>query len=124
MDARHRRGQLAEIVATRWLVAHGYRLLARNVRYRGGELDIVASLGTLLVFVEVRARRAGSRVDPLETFSLRKRRRVIATAQRWLQEHSPTVRRCRFDIIAVREARDGVLSIEHVPGAFVDEGTS
>lgn len=123
MDARHRRGRLAETVATRWLEAHGYRLLARNVRYRGGELDIVASLGALLVFVEVRARRAGSSIDPLETFSLRKRRRVIATAQRWLQENSPTVRDCRFDIIAVREARDGMLSIEHVPGAFVDEGS-
>ncbi|MFN7965656.1 MAG: YraN family protein [Acidobacteriota bacterium] len=122
MDPRHRRGQLAETVAARWLRAHGYRLLARNVRYRGGELDIVACLGALVVFVEVRARRAGSRIDPLESISQRKRKRVIASAQRWLQEHSPAPRDCRFDVIAVRESRGGRLSIEHVAGAFLDEG--
>lgn len=53
---RDRKGRRAETVAAWFLVAKGYRILARRVRTRAGEIDIVARHRDSLVFVEVKAR--------------------------------------------------------------------
>jgi putative endonuclease len=53
---RDRRGRRAEAIAAWFLVAKGYRILARRVRTRAGEIDIVARHRDSLVFVEVKAR--------------------------------------------------------------------
>lgn len=53
---RDRKGRRAETIATWFLIAKGYRILARRVRTRAGEIDIVARQRDSLVFVEVKAR--------------------------------------------------------------------
>ena len=53
---KQRAGDAAEDAACTHLVEHGCRVLARNVRYREGELDVVAQDGPTVVFVEVRLR--------------------------------------------------------------------
>ncbi len=58
-DPRHRLGRLGEDLAAAHLERLGYTVLARNHRTRHGELDIVATDGGTLVFVEVKTRRAG-----------------------------------------------------------------
>jgi putative endonuclease len=58
MDARHARGRATEQQACDYLLAQGLKLLARNVRSRGGEIDLVMQDGSSLVFVEVRYRRS------------------------------------------------------------------
>ncbi len=50
-----RQGRMAEEYVARWLWFHGYRILARNVRCREGELDVVARKGRRLIAVEVRS---------------------------------------------------------------------
>jgi putative endonuclease len=99
---RQRAGDAAEAAACARLEAAGCRILARNVRFREGEIDIVADDGGTLVFVEVRMRRgdgfggAGASVDAF------KRRRLVRAAQHYLLQRcgprgAPPP--CRFDVI-------------------------
>ncbi len=60
-------GEAGEAMAAGYLAEHGLRVLARNVRYRNGELDLVAEDGPALVFVEVRRRRTAERGGPAES---------------------------------------------------------
>jgi len=99
---RQRAGDAAEAAACARLEAAGCRILGRNVRYRVGEIDIVADDRGTLVFVEVRMRRsdrfggAGGSVDVF------KRRRLVRAAQHFLLQHCGAGARmppCRFDVI-------------------------
>ena len=99
---KQRAGDAAEQAACAHLQAHGCRVLARNARFREGELDIVAQQGELLLFVEVRL-RAGSRFGgagaSVDAF---KRRRLVRAAQHFLLQHYGGGARtppCRFDVI-------------------------
>jgi len=95
------RGQLAEEHAAMWLAAHGLKILARNVRCRGGELDLVCLEGGTPVFVEVRL-RANTRFGcAAESITAAKRRRIIFAAKWWLLRAGRAYqdRPCRFDAV-------------------------
>lgn len=74
-----RRGRAAETLACWYLRLHGWRILARRARVRGGEVDIVARRGRTLAFVEVKARAS----DVAAGFALDewRLRRVVAAAE-------------------------------------------
>lgn len=74
-----------ELVAA-YLVNCGYCVLERNFRGGTGELDIVAEMGGKVYFVEVKARKAGSRVSPWEAVTQDKQRRLMSAARAWLQK--------------------------------------
>lgn len=99
---RQRAGAAAEQAAERHLVAAGCRVLARNARYREGELDLVVQERDLVVFVEVRMRageRFGGAVASVDLF---KQKRLARAAQRWLAEHhGERWPACRFDVVTV-----------------------
>lgn len=99
---RQRAGAAAEQAAERHLVAAGCRVLARNARYREGELDLVMQERDLVVFVEVRMRageRFGGAVASVDLF---KQKRLARAAQRWLAEHhGERWPACRFDVVTV-----------------------
>ena len=57
------RGQAGERRAAAYLKAQGLSIVANNIRSRYGEIDLIARDGAVLVFVEVRSRRAGSQVS-------------------------------------------------------------
>jgi putative endonuclease len=95
------RGAEFEEQALRFLQRQRLRLVARNVNYRGGELDLVMrDYDGTLVFVEVRARSgmgfggAGASVDR------GKRERIIGAARQYLARLRGPEPRCRFDVIA------------------------
>ena len=104
-------------------------MIARNVRTNGagirGELDLIALDQRTLVFVEVKARRAGSIAGP-ETPALavgaRKQAKIRALAAAWLRERGyevPRHRDLRFDVIGLRlDKRGRVTEYEHIRGAF------
>ena len=97
----HRRGQHAEQRTCDYLTEQGLQMIARNWRCVGGELDIVAFHGEILVFVEVRARRVGALVDALTSITPRKCARWQHAAAQFLQQFFPvTVPVCRFDVVA------------------------
>ena len=78
-------GVWGEAIATKHLEAQGYTVLHRNWRHGHGELDIVACKAELIVFVEVRTRTSDTFGSPEETLSPRKRAKLIATAQAYLE---------------------------------------
>ena len=110
-------GQQGEDAACRWLEAKGYRIVTRNWLCLLGEIDIVAQLGALWVFIEVRTRR-GSLDEAMESIGKSKRQRMIRAAHVYaasLPESNPV---WRVDVIAVAAQRDGSLRVEHVEDAL------
>ncbi len=103
-SARQRAGDAAEQAAGALLERAGLRIVARQVGYRVGELDIVALDGSTLVFVEVRSRArrglAAASVDGI------KRHRVRLAAQIYLQQHfGDHWPPCRFDVVIAEQNR-------------------
>jgi putative endonuclease len=77
-------GLAGEHLAERELGRAGLRVVARNVRTRYGEIDLVCRDGRGYVFVEVKTRRAGSFVAAAEAVDTRKAARLALLAQSWL----------------------------------------
>ncbi len=122
-DARVSLGRQGEVVAAAYLADQGWAILARNWRTRAGELDIVARDGEWLVFVEVRARRAGRRGaaptagTPEESVTPRKQLQLIAMSEAYLFE-LPFAGPVRIDVIALELAADGsVTRLNHIRDA-------
>ncbi len=94
-------GRLGEDLASSHLEENLLRILDRNVRYRDGEIDIVALDGATTVFVEVKRRRNADLGSPAEAVTRTKRLRVVRAARRWLAAHPSRSRAVRFDVVAV-----------------------
>jgi putative endonuclease len=125
--ARQTLGRDAEALVAGHLEAAGWRIVARNVRVTAlrGEIDVIAVDGSDLVFVEVKARRAGARLGPVipaGAVGLGKQRKIRSLAAAWLRERGydvPRHRDLRFDVIGVRlDGAGRVVDWEHLRAAF------
>ena len=111
--AAFRVGISAESRAAAWLIAHGFRILARRWKSPLGEIDIIAARRHLLIFVEVKAR--ASLDDAAESVTPRQKQRIAATAELWLAHYpQPAIRDIRFDAILVAPGK----LPRHIPAAF------
>lgn len=121
---RQRIGRAAEDLVAARLASAGWEMLERNARTRYGELDIVALDGQALVFVEVKAGRAGSAFGPerpVLSVDWRKQLRIRRLATAWMSERRGVRRyaEIRFDAVGVTFDRTGrVLDVEHIENAF------
>lgn len=117
-------GRRAEQLVAARVEAAGWRIVARNARSRHGELDIVALDGRTLVFVEVKAGRAGAAHGPerpVLSIGPRKQLQVrrLAAAFMAARRDLPRYDRIRFDAVGVTFDRsDAVVDVEHIDGAF------
>ena len=99
-----RTGISAESRAAAFLIAKGFRILARRWRSPVGEIDIVARRRSLLVFVEVKARE--NLDDAAWSVTERQRARIAAAAEAWLAQHPDRrIRDMRFDAMLVAPGR-------------------
>ena len=106
-------GLSAESRAAAFLIAKGYRILARRFRTPLGEIDIVARRRHLLIFVEVKARERLD--DAAWSVTDRQRARIIAAAEGYLARVADeTIRDIRFDAVLVAPGRIPL----HIPAAF------
>lgn len=100
-------GNALEAAAEQWLAGQGLRPLARQVRFRMGELDLVMIHGDVLVFVEVRYRASGEHGDGLDSVTRAKRDKLVRAAALFLQQQPRYAQApCRFDVVAVSGTRD------------------
>ena len=114
-------GARGEAAARAYLQRCGYAILAVNYRCRWGEIDIVASRGGVVVFVEVRTRRGESYGSPQESITPRKRERLVLTAQHYLQEHGVDSH-WRIDLVAIEaDGRGAVRRIQQVENAVTTD---
>jgi putative endonuclease len=108
-----RLGLSAETRAAAWLMAKGFRVVARRWKSPVGEIDLVARRRNLLVFVEVKARAGFD--DAAEAVTERQRRRIVAAAAAWLARHAADRdREIRFDAVLVAPRR----LPRHIKAAF------
>ena len=99
-----RRGAAVEKLALAHLRAHGLRLLRRNYRCPGGEVDMVMRERGELVFVEVRYRNSETFGGAARSVDAGKRRRLRLAGESFLQRHPRHAHAnggCRFDVVAV-----------------------
>jgi putative endonuclease len=106
-------GVSAESRAALLLAAKGYRTLAKRWKTPVGEIDLVMRRGTLIIFVEVKAR--GSLDTAAESVLPRQRKRIIAAAEAWLAAHPEHAGYdMRFDAVLVAPGR----LPQHIISAF------
>ena len=117
MDQRQATGADAERAAAAALERAGLRVIDRNVRLRGGELDLVCRDGDAWVFVEVKARRPGWDDGAGAAVSWAKQRRIVRLAQVYMKWLGLRNVRCRFDVVEVT-VHDAAMRVRHVPSAF------
>lgn len=103
LEKRVTLGDSAEEFASRHLQQAGLEVIGRNVVVESHEIDIVALDGSCLCFVEVRSRKTDTQVDPLETITAAKVRRLRRAAELYLAYHGDSFAwdACRFDVIGV-----------------------
>ena len=110
-------GREGEQIAERYLKKKGYKLVERNYRCLGGELDLIVLDRQVIVFVEVKTRIDDRFGGPLESVHRHKQQRMIRAAQFFLSQQRLHHREARFDVVGVsfigREP-----AIEHIQNAF------
>ncbi len=116
-DPRHALGRRGEEEGARYLRKRGYEIIARNVRTRLGEIDLIARHRGVLVFVEVKTRSSGNFAPPELSVDERKRRKLSVLAQAYLVGLGETVD-CRFDILGITLPAGGRPDIHHIQNAF------
>jgi putative endonuclease len=98
--AAFRTGLSAETRAAAYLMAKGYRILAKRFRTPHGEIDLVARKRNLVAFVEVKAR--ASLDEAAYAVTPRQQQRIIAAAQAWLMTHPEHAEfELRFDAVLI-----------------------
>ena len=115
-------GQAGESAAEEYLRRKGYRIVARNLRFPLGELDLVAEDGQVLVFVEVKARRTDAFGGAIHAVHHRKQEKLIQLAAQYLARHHIKDRLCRFDVVLLQGSDATVPQIDHIQNAFEISG--
>ncbi|MFZ0246532.1 YraN family protein [Candidatus Binatus sp.] len=110
-------GRRGERAAERHLRRNGYRIVVRNFRAAGAEIDLVAIDGDILVFVEVKTRRSRAAGAPEEAVDERKQTRMRRAAEVFARRYRADEIEMRFDIVAV-DASGKRLEIELLRNAF------
>ena len=119
-QARKEAGVAAENAALVHLTAQGLKLITRNYRCRGGELDLVMLDGATLVLIEVRYRATAAFGGAAASVTWRKQRRLILAARHLLTTRNDLRRyRARFDVVAVSGGDGFPVRIEWIKDAFV-----
>ena len=98
---RHEKGVFSEGVAAVFLTLKGYRIRARRYKTKHGEIDLIATKGKTVAFVEVKARR--DHATGLEAISPKAQRRIQNAALHYMQrQHRLSDYVWRFDAVVVR----------------------
>lgn len=106
-----------ENVAAEYLTKQGFKIIGRNYKREGGEIDIIFEDNGATVFCEVKARSSNYFGTPEEQVTFAKQKRIKMTANRFLTEKA-VFNDSRFDIIAIDVHKDGKYEIRHHKNAF------
>ena len=115
------RGKAGEDAVCAYLEEKGYKILARNYRKKGGEIDIIAQEADTAVFVEVKTRKYGAMDSGTGAMTKAKMRRIIATSEEYMYEHKELDLYRRFDtayVTVTPEKYPRVLDIEYYKADF------
>ncbi len=114
-------GKLGEEKVCAYLEELGYRIVVRNYRIKGGEIDIIAENGEFIAFVEVKSRKPDSLVTGFEAVNRRKKGLIIKTAADYCCKN-PSMLQPRFDVAQVIIDDGKVNSIDYIFNAYDTTG--
>ncbi len=117
-DTKIQTGKSGEDEACVYLTAHGYRIRERNVKFKNGEIDIVAQEGRFICFIEVKTRSSEDYGSPFEAVAYYKQRKLSRLALTYLKYKQMLEASARFDVVAVLRKSDGPPQIDLVKNAF------
>lgn len=102
MSEKLKEGRRGEELALKEYLKRGYKLLDRNVYFRGGEIDLILKKKNTIVFVEVKKRKKGHFLEGVLSVDKRKIKRIIKFAKIYL-ENKNIYEKCevRFDVVIV-----------------------
>lgn len=106
-------GQRGEQTAAQFLQRKGYRILGRNFRVRGGEVDLVCRHGDCLVFVEVKTRTAGGLGFPEDAVKREKQQRLLRAVNLYLAQLPTPPPQYRLDVVSIEQLPNGTTDIVH-----------
>lgn len=109
-------GSHGEKLAVDYLKNEGYKILQQNYKNNIGEIDIIAQVENLVVFIEVKTRRSLKYGYAFEAVNLKKRNKIINASQLYLVSNQFFDIQCRYDIIEVYIGRE--IPINHIINAF------
>jgi putative endonuclease len=118
LNSRQRLGKSGEETIAKYLKQRGYKILARNYRCKLGEIDIIASDGAFLVFIEVKTRSGPGFGSPAAAVNTRKQRQISRAAQCYLAEQQLFDSPARFDVVSILYGDSKSLQIDHINNAF------
>src|SRR3989442_11346340 len=110
-DERHKRGLAGEQQAIQYLLSRGWHIVAHRFRVGHTEIDLIVQQGSLVAFVEVKARRGDAFGSPLEAVTGAKRRGLGKAARGWGGRYRPPAGGSRFGCIAFAGGQ-----LEHLGG--------
>jgi putative endonuclease len=112
-------GNAGEDKASAYLLSAGYKIIARNWRTRGGEIDIIVEKDDTLVFVEVKTLPSGNLETLSHELNRKKQKRIIETAKFFLVTNRKYSNRViRFDVLVID--MPGFSSVYHIKDAFAE----
>lgn len=113
LNADQQFGRKSESAALSHLQEKGYEIIGQNYRTRGGEIDIIAKDGEVIVFIEVKARRSERYGSPKWGITPAKQRKLSMAALYYLKEKRLMNSRARFDVVSIQQGK-----IEIIKNAF------
>ena len=113
-------GIWGENEAGKYLIKKGYSILERNIRTSHGEIDIVALLDGLVIFVEVKTRQTENYGLPEESINSSKTERLIQSSEAYMQAHPEFDQGCRIDVISIQKDNIMPIQIIHFENAIDD----
>jgi putative endonuclease len=115
--SKRQTGNAGEDAVCAYLEGQGAEILCRNFTVRGGEIDILARQGGLLLIVEVKTRRPGALVSGAAAVDAKKQRCIIRAAEQYLLRN-PCDLQPRFDVAEVEYSGSFVRHIGYIANAF------
>lgn len=112
-------GNQGEHLAEQYLLKKGYKILTKNYRMRGGEIDIIARINNDIVFLEVKSRTGIEFGDPIAQIGLQQQKTIIQTANHYLIKHNIINKNWRIDVITVLFYNNQI-TINHIINAIND----
>jgi putative endonuclease len=111
------KGAKGEDEAVDILVKKGYKILERNWVSGKLEIDIIATTGKYVVFVEVKTRHSNAYAEPWEAVNKKKQQHILRAAHYYIRK-MPVQMEPRFDIISIISFSNKELHVDHFEDAF------
>lgn len=117
---KQKKGNYGEDLAVKFLQEKGYDIVERNYRYGHGEIDIVAKIKDILVFVEVKFRKSLEFGPPELAITRTKQKQVRKIAELYIYDKGEKIdfEDARIDVIAILKLPNESPQINHIENAF------